>query len=73
MELELMVGPYDIHNGEIEDVQMAVEIAKENTTKPDFWIRQTVIPNLHQDIGSQIAQSTFFGQIEIQPLAEGEI
>ena len=64
---------FSIVNGEIEDVQIAVEIAQEKTTNPDFWLRKTVIPNLHHDIGSQIAQSTYFGQIEIQPLAEGEI
>jgi microcompartment protein CcmL/EutN len=64
---------FSIINGEIEDVQIAVEIAQEKTTNPDFWLRKTVIPNLHHDIGSQIAQSTYFGQVEIQPLAEGEI
>jgi microcompartment protein CcmL/EutN len=64
---------FSIINGEIEDVQTAVDIAQENITKPEFWLRKSVIPNLHHDIGSQIAQSTYFGQIEIQPLAEGEI
>jgi microcompartment protein CcmL/EutN len=64
---------FSIVNGEIEDVQTAVEIAQEKTTKPDFWLRKTVIPNLHYEIGSQIAQSTYFGQLEIQQLAEGEL
>ena len=64
---------FSIINGEIEDVQIAVEIAQEKTTKPEFWLRKTVIPNLHQDIGAQIAQSTYFGQLEVQQLAEGEL
>lgn len=64
---------FSIINGEVEDVQIAVEIAQEKTTKPEFWLRKTVIPNLHQDIGTQIAQSTYFGQLEVQQLAEGEL
>jgi microcompartment protein CcmL/EutN len=64
---------FSIINGEVEDIESAVEIAQEKTTKPEFWLRKTVIPNLHQEIGTQIAQSTYFGQIEIQQLAEGEI
>jgi len=64
---------FSIVNGEIEDIQIAVEIAQEKTTKPEFWLRETVIPNLHPDLGTQITQSTFFSQLEVQQLAEGEI
>ena len=64
---------FSIINGEIENIQSAVEIAEERTTKPEFWLGETVIPNLHRDIGTQIAQSTYFGQLKIQQLAEGEI
>jgi len=64
---------FSIINGEVEDIESAVEIAQEKTTKPEFWLRKTVIPNLHREIGNQIAQSTYFGQLEIQELAEGEI
>jgi microcompartment protein CcmL/EutN len=64
---------FSIINGEVEDVQIAVDIAREKITKPEFWLRNTVIPNLHQDLGTQIAQSTYFSQIEVQQLAEGEI
>ena len=64
---------FSIINGEIENIQIAVEIAEERTTKPEFWLGETVIPNLHRDIGAQIAQSTYFGQLKIQQLAEGEI
>jgi microcompartment protein CcmL/EutN len=64
---------FSIINGEVEDIESAVEIAQEKTTKPEFWLGRTVIPNLHQEIGTQIAQSTYFGMLEIQELAEGEI
>jgi microcompartment protein CcmL/EutN len=64
---------FSIINGEIEDIESAVEIAREKTTKPEFWLQKTVIPNLHQELGNQLTQSTYFGQIEIQQLAEGEI
>jgi microcompartment protein CcmL/EutN len=64
---------FSIINGEVEDIESAVDIAQERTTKPEFWLCKTVIPNLHQEIGAQIAQSTFFGQLKIQQLAEGEL
>jgi len=64
---------FSIINGKVEDIENAVEIAQQKTTKPEFWLRKTVIPNLHQDLGIQIAQSTFFSRIEIQQLAQGEI
>jgi microcompartment protein CcmL/EutN len=64
---------FSIINGEIEDVQLAVDIALEKTTKTDFWLQPTIIPNLHHEIGSQIAQSTSFSQLEFQQLAEGEL
>jgi microcompartment protein CcmL/EutN len=64
---------FSIINGEVEDVQNAVEIAQERTTKTEFWLQKIVIPNLHQEIGAQLAQSTYFGQLEIQQLVGGEI
>jgi microcompartment protein CcmL/EutN len=64
---------FSIINGEIENVQSAVEIAEERTTKPEFWLCKKVIPNLHKEIGTQLGQSTYFGQLEVQQLAEGEI
>ena len=64
---------FSIVNGKVEDIQSAAEIAEERTTKPEFWLRKMVIPNLHQDIGTQLAQSTYFGQLEVQQLEEGEI
>ena len=64
---------FSIINGEIEDVQVAVEIAREKTTKAEYSLQHVVIPNLHHEIGSQIAQSTSFGHLEIQQLAEGEL
>ena len=64
---------FSIINGEVEDIESAVEIAREKTTKPEFWLSKTVIPNLHHEISTQIAQSTYFGQLKMQELAEGEI
>ena len=64
---------FSIINGEVEDVQIALEIAQERTTNSEFWLRKVVIPNLHHELGVQLAQSTYFGQIEIRQLAGGEI
>jgi len=64
---------FSIINGEIENIESAVDIAQEKTTKPEFWLRKTIIPNLHQELGTQLAQSTYFGKLEVQHLSEGEI
>lgn len=64
---------FSIINGKVEDIESAVEIAQEKTTKPEYWLCKRIIPNLHQDLGSQIAKSTSFSQLEVQKLAEGEL
>jgi microcompartment protein CcmL/EutN len=64
---------FSILNGKIEDIESAVEIAREKITRPEYWLKHTVIPNLHQELGNQLAQSTSFGNLQVQTLSEGEI
>ncbi len=64
---------FAIFSGEIEDVQMAVEVAREKTTNQEFWVCNKVIANLHPDMARQIDQSTHFGQLEPHLVDEGEI
>ena len=64
---------FAIFSGEIEDVQMAVEVAREKTTNPKFWICNKVIANIHPDMARQIDQSTYFGQLEPHLVDEGEL
>ena len=64
---------FAIVTGQVEDVQAAVNIAHDNTTQPKYWVRQTVIPHLHIDMATQIDKSTYFGQLDVIQLQEGEI
>jgi microcompartment protein CcmL/EutN len=64
---------FSILNGKIEDIESAVEIAREKITRPKYWLKHTVIPNLDQELGNQLAQSTSFGKLQVQTLSEGEI
>jgi microcompartment protein CcmL/EutN len=64
---------FAIVTGQVEDVQTAVKIAFDNTTHQKYWVRKTVIPHLHSDMASQIDQSTYFGQLDVRELQEGEI
>ena len=64
---------FAIFTGTIEDVQIALAIAHEKTTKEEFWIRETIIPRIHFDLARQIDQSTTFSQLDLYPLEGGEV
>jgi microcompartment protein CcmL/EutN len=64
---------FAIFNGEIEDVQSAIEISKENVTKKEFWIRDKIIPRISAEMMEQINQSTVFKNVSLDILPESEI
>ena len=64
---------FAIFSGTIEDVQIALSIAREKTTREEFWIQQTIIPRIHTDLARQIDQSTTFHQLDLHALEGGEI
>lgn len=64
---------FAIFSGEIEDVQTAVELAREKTTDQKFWVCNKVIANLHPDMARQIDQSTYFGHLKPHLVEEGEL
>ncbi len=64
---------FAIFNGEIEDVQSAIEISKENVTKKEFWIRDKIIPRISQEMVDQINQTTVFKNVKLDILPESEI
>ena len=41
---------FTIFNGSVEEVQVAVEIAKKSVFDTEHWINETIIPNLHDDM-----------------------
>ena len=64
---------FAIFNGEIEDVQSAIEISKENVTKKEYWIRDKIIPRISQEMVDQINQTTVFKNVKLDILPESEI
>lgn len=64
---------FAIYNGEIEDVQSAIEISKENVTKKEFWIRDKIIPRISPEMAEQLDQTTVFKNVNLNFLPESEI
>ena len=64
---------FSIITGKVEDVQSAIQVAKENVTNLEFWIRGTIIPHLHFEMAEQIKKSTYFGELNLRQLEEGEL
>ena len=64
---------FAIFNGEIEDVQSAIEISKENVTKREFWVRDKIIPRISAEMVEQINKTTVFKNAKLNSLPESEI
>ena len=64
---------FTIYNGSIEEVQSAIEIAKNAVTIPEHWVNETIIPNMHNDMKVQIDQTTRFAQVKLRHLRDSEI
>ena len=64
---------FTIYNGSIEEIQSAVEIAKNAITTPEHWVNETIIPNMHDDLKVQIDQTTRFAQVKLESVRDSEI
>ena len=64
---------FTIYNGSVEEIQAAVEIAKEAIDVPEHWVNETIIPNLHADMKVQIDQTTKFAQVKLGKVSDGEV
>jgi len=64
---------FTIYNGNIEEIQAAVEIAKNAITSSEHWVNETIIPNLHIDMKVQIDQTTKFAQVKLGKVADNEV
>ncbi len=64
---------FTIYNGSIEEIQAAVDIAKNAITVPEHWVNETIIPNLHGDMKVQIDQTTRFAQVKLGKVRDSEI
>ena len=64
---------FTIYNGSIEEIQAAVEVAKNAITLSEHWVNETIIPNLHADLKIQIDQTTKFAQVKLGKVADSEV
>ncbi len=64
---------FTIYNGCIEEIQAAVDIAKNAVTMPEHWVNETIIPNMHDDMKLQIDQTTKFAQVKLGNVRDSEI
>jgi microcompartment protein CcmL/EutN len=64
---------FTIFNGSVEEVQAAVDIAKDAVSVHDNWINETIIPRLHDDMKSQIDQTTTFAEVKMVTIDGSEI
>ncbi len=64
---------FAVFNGEVEDVEVAIDIAQNAVTNPDFWLRDTIIPKIHPGMVEQIDQSTRFYSTKLKPLEGREL
>jgi microcompartment protein CcmL/EutN len=64
---------FTIFTGKIEEVEAALISAKENTTKPESWYQETIVPNLHSFMARQIENSTQFANIGLAKIEGGEL
>ena len=64
---------FAVFNGEVEDVETAVEISKNAVTNPDFWLCDTIIPKIHPGMIEQIAESTKFYSTKLKLLEGREL
>lgn len=64
---------FSIFGGSLEEVQTAVDIAKQSVTKEEYWYRDMIIPNIHEDMVKQINSSTMFSKTVFDDLHGGEL
>jgi microcompartment protein CcmL/EutN len=64
---------FTIYNGSIEEIQAAVEIAKNAVANTEHWVNETIIPYLHHDMKIQIDQTTRFAQVKLGKVRDSEV
>lgn len=64
---------FAIFGGSLEEVQAAVDIAKNAAVQENHWFNEIIIPNLHADMADQINTSTSFADTVFESLKDGEL
>jgi microcompartment protein CcmL/EutN len=63
---------FTLFTGDIENVEYALQIAKEKVVHPDFWVSDTIIPRLHEEMIKQLNKTTLFFNSDMCILKDGE-
>ncbi len=64
---------FAIFTGRLEEVEAAVNAAKENTTHPKFWLNDIIVPRIHADIAGIIEENTRFSKLPLHTPEGGEL
>lgn len=64
---------FTIFNGSVEEVHAAVHIAKSTVSTSEYWINETVIPQLHDDAKTQINETTTFANVKMLTIEGSEV
>jgi microcompartment protein CcmL/EutN len=64
---------FSIFTGDLHEVEAAVEAARNNATHPEFWIKDMIIPIIHDEVARHLNLSTYFHGSEPLALKDGEI
>jgi microcompartment protein CcmL/EutN len=64
---------FAIFSGTVEAVEAAVDIARRAVTDTRFWVRDTIIPRLHEAMGEIIDHSTRFAKTSPLPVEGSEL
>ena len=62
-----------ILTGKVEEVETAIDLARNSVTPSNNWLNDRLIPRLSEEILKQVEQTTHFRDSILQPLPGGEV
>ena len=62
-----------IYSGVLEEIEAAIQISRERTTRSAYWFGDSIIPRIHGDMAAQINNTTRFADMSPQALENGEL
>jgi microcompartment protein CcmL/EutN len=64
---------FSIFTGKLEDVLAAIRHAKDSIKNKENWLKDSIIPRLHEHMLQQLNETSRFSQVEHPFLEDGEI
>lgn len=64
---------FALFNGKVEEVETAIQIAREQATREEYWLPHRIISSLHDEVVQQVAFSTKFADVSLQKIEGSEV